>query len=136
MTTDEQMAYEPMVGDKVGFVVYTVDNTYSERGDTAERGDQGVVVVVAGDTFYVDLAKGGRIFMHQKASQRIPHDLMRIECVDQVPTPCCNQVDVDAVMRRCADKVTCDDVELKVLTVMEMCRELRRYRLEEKEKLE
>lgn len=138
MTTEQQMSYRPEVGDKVRFLMKTfrADNSFT----VAERGDEGIVTMATDDIFYVQLNQedGGVIVMRQRASVRIPHDLMRIECIEPVPTPCYNQVDVDAVMRRIGDKSSCHDVgvdvELKVLTVMEMCRELRRYRLEEKER--
>lgn len=143
MTSELQMSYRPEVGDKVRFLMPTYERSTFEFSEAskAEDGDEGIVTMATDDIFYVTLTKdadvgGGVVVMRQKASVRIPHDLMRIECYEPVPTPCYNQVDVDAVMRRCGEKPSCHDVELKVLTVMEMCRELRRYRLEEKERAE
>jgi hypothetical protein len=139
MTTEQQMSYEPAVGDKVRFLMDTYDNTFQSFWAKAE--DVGTVAIVAGDMFRIDIEhhQAGYVYMHlhgPRNIQRIPHDLMRIKCYEPVPTPCENQVDIDAVMRRCGDKPSCHDVELKVLTVMQMCRELRRYRLEEKARKE
>ncbi len=138
MTNERRMSYEPQVGDKVRFLMDTYDETY--RPVWAFALDTGRVDLVAGDIFRVAVERSdgtyGYIQMCSGPSARIPHCLTRIECIESVPTPCSNQVDVDAVMRRCGDKVSCDDVELKVLTVMEMCREIRRYRLEEKARKE
>ncbi len=150
MTSERNMSYEPQVGDKVRFLIDTCEEGYSRVW--AYAGDEGVVDIVTDDREFrihitvhrasaehpkLEEIKDSYIWMRCQGSlkqQRIPHDLMRIECYEPVPTPCSNQVDVDAVMRRCGDKPSCHDVELKVLTVMEMCRELRRYRLEEKER--
>lgn len=134
VTTEQQMSYEPAVGDKVRFLMDTYDESFKPFWAHAE--DTGVVKIVAGDVFRIDVDKPdgtyGYVYMCSKSSQRLPHDLMHIECVASVPTPCQNQVDVDAVIKRCGDAPSCHDVEFKVLTIMEMCRELRRYRLEEK----
>lgn len=131
MTNERLMSYEPVVGDKVRFLMDT-----SDWDGLAKAGEIGTVSVITEVAFYIRLSDHRVITMKTHGAHRIPHDLMRIECTEPVPTPCYNQVDVDAVIKRCGDKPSCHDVTLKFLTVMEVCRELRRYRLEEKERAE
>lgn len=136
MTSERQMSYEPVVGDKIRFVVPT-----NEVFAQAEPGDIGTVVAGNGDLFLVNLEKedhGGLISMSYRTSIRIPHDLMRIELIERVPTPCYNNVDVDAVIqsRKLEDIPGCCDVEIKALTLHQMCKEIRRYRIDEKSRIE
>ncbi len=136
MTVDQLMRYEPQVGDKVRFLQFT------REGDTkAEPGDTGYVYAAAGSDFVVRLDREpgyNVIFMCAHGSKRIPHDLMRIECYEKTPTPCENNIDVDAVIetRKLNEIDSSQDVEIKAMTLLMMCQEIRQYRLTEKRERE
>lgn len=134
MTSERRMSYEPVVGDKVIFLCWTKDEEA-----TAEEGEIGEVTFVSGSDFQVRLHEyQDCIRMNTGASTRIPHDLMRIDVVERVPTPCENNVDVDSVIqsRKLEDIPGCHDVEIKALTLHQMCQEIRKFRIEEKNRIE
>ncbi len=132
MNNEQKMSYQPVVGDKCKFLMLTRDCSV-----VAEEGDTGYVLATDGREFFIRLDKNERnIHMAISVDSRIPHDLTRIEWTERVPTPCKNNVDIDAVIRtRQLEEIpSCADVEIKALTLHEMCREIRMYRLAEVQK--
>ncbi len=132
MNNEQKMSYQPIVGDKCKFVIFTRDHSV-----LAEVGDTGYVLAADTELFFIRLDKNQELIgMRTNDSTRTPHDLTRIEWTERVPTPCKNNVDIDAVIRtRQLEEIpSCADVEIKALTLHEMCREIRMYRLAEAQK--
>ncbi len=130
MNHESQMSYQPVVGDKVKFIMWTRSGSV-----VANEGDTGVVVATDESHFFIRLDKNSQlIHMTIHGENHIPHDLTRIEYIERVPTPCRDQVDIDKVIRTrgLEDIPSCSDVSIKALTLHLMCREIRKYRLEEK----
>ncbi len=127
MNTESKFSYQPVVGDKVKFIM-------RKKSGLAEAlpGDTGVITSVDNPIFLIKLDKDRRqVVMCDPNIDCIPHDLSRIDYIERVPTPCQNAVDIDAVIKKfdLENASSAAEAEIKNLTLHMMCREIREARM-------